>query len=200
MKDLQAKNIFHEIKNQISVCDLYTEVIKRALEKKGIEDETLNLAIQNIKTSLEIIGSSTSKLKDSTLSETSLKELVSSAFEICKTYGSVKLISEINPKATVKVNRHKFVSALTNIIKNAIEAGADEVKISNNSKNIYITNNGEVIPQEVQSKIFSDGFTTKETGNGLGLMLTQQNLAEQGFGLRLEQSGENLTIFNIYKL
>ena len=49
MPNLQTKEIFHEIKNQISVCDLYTEVIKRTLEKEGVENDVLTRAIKNIK-------------------------------------------------------------------------------------------------------------------------------------------------------
>lgn len=200
MRDLKSKNVFHEIKNQVSVCDLYTEVIKKALEKRGIEDETLMGAVKNIKTSLEIITSSAKSLRESAFEQIPLTELVDSAYEICKTYKNIKFTNAVNPKDTLVVNRYKFISALTNLIKNAIEAGSEEVRISNDNKNIYIEDDGDAIPEENREKIFSGSFTTKEHGNGLGLMLTQQNLAEQGFGLRLEKSNENLTIFNIYSL
>ncbi|KXX67962.1 PAS domain-containing sensor histidine kinase [Flammeovirga sp. SJP92] len=70
---------------------------------------------------------------------------------------------------------------LHNIIKNAIEAMSDV----NNSKLtiefekkeqlvIHITNNGPMIPEEELKHIFVPFFTTKNTGNGIGLALCKQ--------------------------
>jgi len=39
---------------------------------------------------------------------------------------------------------------------------------------IEITDNGEGIPKDVQEKIFIPFFTTKESGSGIGLSLSQQ--------------------------
>ena len=60
-----------------------------------------------------------------------------------------------------------------------------------------IKNNGEKIPLEIQEKIFNDGFTTKENGSGLGLMLTKSMLSEQNLTLTLCSSSDDVTIFNI---
>ena len=201
MDNLKSKNIFHEIKNQISVCDLYTEVIRRTLEKEGIENETLSRAIKNIKTSLSLITDCATNLKEVKLQELSLYETINNVFEICKTYNtSINLISEILPNELIFADKNKLTSALTNIIKNAIEANATTIKISYDNKTISIENNGDHIPEKIQNQIFNDGFTTKETGTGLGLMLTQQMLSEQGFELTLTNSTTEKTIFSIKKI
>ncbi len=195
MKD---KNIYHEIKNQISVCDLYTEIVRRTLEKEGIENETLTRSIKNIKNSLSLIADCASSLREVRLQELSLANLIGEAVEICKAYKDITFVNDIPTSTTITADKNKFTSALVNIMKNAIEAGATEIKISGNASKISIENNGTLIPPEIREKIFTDGFTTKENGSGFGLMLTQKTLKEQGFDLSLAPA-KNVTIFNILR-
>lgn len=193
---MKEKSVFHEIKNQISVCDLYTEIIRKILDKKGIEDETLTRAIDNIKNSLSLIADCASSLREVRLQELSLANLIVGAIEICKAYKDITFVDEIPAATVIRADKNKFTSALVNIIKNAIEAGATEVKIYPRGNDILIENNGEPIPAEIREKIFTDGFTTKENGSGLGLMLTKKSLEEQGFNLSLD-AATDVTIFNI---
>lgn len=196
---MKEKNVFHEIKNQISVCDLYTEIIRKVLDKKGIEDETLTRAIKNIKNSLSLISDCASSLREVRLQELSLANLIADAIEICKAYKEITFLNEVSHDATIMADKNKFTSAIVNIIKNAIEAGASEVKIYTRGNDILIENNGDPIPAELRENIFNDGFTTKENGSGLGLMLTKKALEEQGFSLTLE-SATGVTIFNIFHM
>lgn len=196
---MKEKNVFHEIKNQISVCDLYTEIIRKVLDKKGIEDETLTRAIKNIKNSLSLISDCASSLREVRLQELSLANLIADAIEICKAYKEIAFVNKIPSGAIITADKNKFTSALVNIIKNAIEAGASEVKIYTRGNDILIENNGDPIPAELRENIFNDGFTTKENGSGLGLMLTKKALEEQGFSLTLE-SATGVTIFNIFHM
>lgn len=193
---MNDKNIYHEIKNQISVCDLYTEIIRKVLDKKGIEDETLTRAVQNIKNSLSLIADCASSLREVRLQELRLANLIADAIEICKAYKEISFVNEIAANTTITADKNKFTSALVNIIKNAIEAGASEVKIYTRGNDILIENNGDPIPNEIREKIFTDGFTTKENGTGFGLMLTKKAFKEQGFELSLD-AATDVTIFNI---
>lgn len=193
---MKEKSVFHEIKNQISVCDLYTEIIRKILDKKGIEDATLTRAIDNIKNSLSLIADCASSLREVRLQELSLANLIAGAIEICKAYKDITFVDEIPATTVIRADKNKFTSALVNIIKNAIEAGATEVKIYPRGNDILIENNGEPIPAEIRENIFTDGFTTKENGSGLGLMLTKKSLEEQGFNLSLD-AATDVTIFNI---
>ena len=199
MEELRAKSTFHEIKNQISVCELYTEVIKRTLEKEGIENEVLTRAIKNIKNSLDLIAQSATHLRETKLSQYNLYEIIENVFEICKTYKNITLENKIPINATILADKNKLTSALVNIFKNAIEANATKIKISINNNTISIENNGDIIPEEIKEKIFTDGFTTKENGSGLGLILTKEMLKEQNLTLTLEKSTKDVTIFNISK-
>ena len=59
----QSRCIAHEIRNQISICELYTQIIKKNLEKNGIENQSLNNAVKCITKSLKIMSNNLVDLK-----------------------------------------------------------------------------------------------------------------------------------------
>ena len=116
----------------------------------------------------------------------------------------IEFVTEFDDKnSSVFADEAKFLAALVNIIKNAIEAIEEVGKISIKTSikddfiSIIIENNGAKIPEEVQQKIFSDGFTTKSSGNGIGLYVCQKTLEEQFARLELLKSDDNSTEFEI---
>ena len=87
---------------------------------------------------------------------------------------------------TVDTDHGMFRQVITNIVKNAIEAEAHTIDISiinNGSSNadghknnirLLISNDGQLISPEESREIFIPFFTTKETGQGIGLSLARQ--------------------------
>jgi signal transduction histidine kinase len=78
----------------------------------------------------------------------------------------------------------------TNLLQNAIQAipedRAGEVNISMAEVEpgwvlVSVSDNGEGIPPQIQSKIFVPNFTTKNSGTGLGLAMCK-NIVEQAHG------------------
>ena len=69
---------------------------------------------------------------------------------------------------------------LSNVIKNAIESihndGDIVIKITGTPLSCVISDNGMGIPDDVEAKLFSPFFSTKPTGQGVGLMLTREIL------------------------
>ena len=82
---------------------------------------------------------------------------------------------------TVYADRTLLTGAFNNLVKNAIQAIPDDregrVGVSlyrrNNTAVIRIRDNGSGIPKEIQDKIFSPNFTTKQYGSGIGLLITK---------------------------
>ena len=72
--------------------------------------------------------------------------------------------------------------AISNILKNAIEAihsdGDIVIKATNYPKQIIISDNGIGITSKMEHKIFTPFFSTKPTGQGVGLMLVREILLE----------------------
>ena len=81
----------------------------------------------------------------------------------------------------VEANRVLMVWAFENIVKNAIDALAGRggqisiiARKGNDSVDIYIADDGPGIDASVRDRIFEAGVTTKTSGWGVGLSLTQR--------------------------
>ena len=61
--ELQTRCVSHEIRNHVSICDMYTEIIKKHLERSNYKNESVENALDCIKKSLKIIGTSLLDLK-----------------------------------------------------------------------------------------------------------------------------------------
>ena len=59
----QSRCIAHEIRYHLSICELYTQIIKKNLENEGIENQSIDNAINCIKKSLKIMSNSLLDLK-----------------------------------------------------------------------------------------------------------------------------------------
>lgn len=205
----QIKCVSHEIRNHLSICDMYSQIIKKNLKKSGIQNKSIENAIDCIQKSIQIIGINVLDLKS--LNNTceavvDFKSLVEKGVEMSKAYISDKDIEfEVFIKNTdnIYVDENRFLSCVVNIIKNGIESidikGRIEIlaEVKDNIAILKIGNNGKVIPKEKQKEIFSEGYTTKLTGSGLGLSICKKYLSAQNATLELTKSGKNLTQFEI---
>lgn len=205
----QSRCIAHEIRNHLSICELYSEIIKKHLDKEGIENPSIDNALNCIKKSLKIMNNSLLDLKSlNNLKQTdyNLRVILEQGIEMSKVYihdKDIKIETDINESAYVYIDENKFLACIVNIIKNAIEAidNKGKIKISLNIKDdfasIKFSNNGTPISKEKQEEIFKEGFTTKETGSGLGLHICVNNLKAQNAELKLIKSNKKETEFEI---
>ena len=205
----KSRYISHEIKNQLSIIDIYTKII----EKTAKENSTINNATTMIFNAIK----STTKLLQSlkTFSEADLnvydlssviEETIKSTVEMANA-NNISLSSDLKNDINVIIDKDKFQNVLLNLIKNGIEALKETerkdkkieilTKVTGNKVSVFITNNGNKISKENQGKIFEEGFTTKSTGSGLGLYICKQNLAEQFCELSLLKSTTSSTVFEI---
>ena len=212
MNDLikeQSRCIAHEMRNHISICELYTQIIKKNLEKEGIQNTSLNNALNCINKSLKIMSNSLLDLKsldNFNLKKVNIKKVLEEGIKLATAYitdKKIKITSNINIDAEVFIDENKFLACIVNIIKNAIEAIKKEGKINVSLEiegdyvHIKISNDGEPISQEKQKSIFEEGFTTKPTGSGLGLHICANNLKAQNATLKLTKSTTKITEFEI---
>ena len=59
----QIRCVSHEIRNHLSICDMYSQIIKKNLEKTNIENQSIKNAIECIQKSIQIIGANLLDLK-----------------------------------------------------------------------------------------------------------------------------------------
>lgn len=205
----QISCVSHEIRNHLSICDMYSQIIKKNLEKLGINNSSIDNAIECIQHSVKIIGANLLDLKSLNglcLQIFDFEKLINSAIEMSKAYACDKNIEFevfIKNSANINVDENKFLACLVNIIKNGIEAIEIKGKISviaevkDGFGIIRISNNGKPISKEKQNMIFNQGYTTKKTGSGLGLAICKKYLNEQNATIELKKSVKSQTIFEI---
>ena len=205
----QIRFVSHEIRNHLSICDMYSLIIKRNLEKEGIKNPSIENALNCIQRSIQIIGTNLTDLKSINVNTPKIydfKNQVLQGVELSKAYVEDKEIDFevfIKNNANICIDENRFQSCIVNIIKNGIEAITIRGKISvygeikDNFAVLRILNNGKPIPKDKQDFIFVKGHTTKENGCGLGLNICKQYLESQHCTLKLIKSVKSETVFEI---
>lgn len=205
----QSRCIAHEMRNHLSICELYTQIIRKNLEKEGIKNSSIENALNCINKSLKIMNNNLLDLKslnNFSPKICSIKKILEEGIKLSQVYiceKDIKITSDLQTDANVYIDENKFLACIVNIIKNAIEAISKEGEIrislqfADGKAHIKISNNGEAISKEKQKAIFEEGFTTKPTGSGLGLHICANNLKVQNAILQLAESTPEKTIFEI---
>lgn len=96
------------------------------------------------------------------------------------------------------VDADQLEQVLVNIVKNAIEAcesGQQVVVCSAHS--LLIRNNGQPIPNDIAAQLFNPFYSTKPTGQGIGLTLAREILLNHQFSFSLKTNENGWTEFRI---
>ena len=106
------------------------------------------------------------------------------------------------PDLLLYADESLIAHVVTNILKNAVEAGATAITLAayiapDDSVCIDISNNGKPILSEEAQQIFVPFFTTKPTGSGIGLSISRQIMKQSGGSIELITSDNAMTSFRL---
>ncbi len=109
----------------------------------------------------------------------------------------VYLDVDYDQEIQVKVLQVEFTHVLINIIKNGIEAMGDSsdrvlkirANIQGSMLHLSVSDCGHGISEENMEKMFTRGFTTKESGHGFGLPFCLESMRDMGGDLRVSSEG-----------
>jgi signal transduction histidine kinase len=111
----------------------------------------------------------------------------------------IEVVREFGQTGLVRVERHKILQILINVIGNAkyaLDAGGKgnrrlvlRTELAGAMARFVITDNGVGIPPENISRIFSHGFTTRKDGHGFGLHSAALAAQEMGGTLKAHSDG-----------
>lgn len=145
------------------------------------------------------------KIPEPSVSDVSINELVRSVESLCR---AECLKRNINLKLSLTTGKDlacidsiQFEQVLVNIVKNAYEAidknGDINIITTSQPLSITIEDNGPDIPEETKQKLFTPFFTTKQTGQGIGLMFVREVLLNHNckFDLKSENGWTKFEIF-----
>lgn len=207
--------VSHEIRNQLSICDMYSEIIKRYSESGN--NEGIQKAVFAINKALRMTNNLLLTLKsdeNTVLESVLLKEVIENAVELSLAYldgKDIELQVECAEDVMFVADFDKLVSVIINLVKNAVEAFPIEEMIGENVQNgkyikiktgledenisIEVSNNAPGIREP--ERIFNEGYTTKNRGTGLGLWICKKSIEEQKGTLELTRSTDDFTEFTI---
>jgi signal transduction histidine kinase len=192
----QAIQIAHDLRSPIEAI---SESINRIPEVQKEDEQNLRAGLKRMNEICESLLN-----KNATKSENLRINQINAAIQVV-----IKEIKAINPTAQIQValesltppnkqfnfDLSKLQRSLSNLITNALEAADCDCEVVVTSIateagiQISIQDNGIGVPTET-SKLFERGFTTKLSGNGLGLSSAK---------LFIESIGGNISIENLPK-
>lgn len=182
----------HEIMNATAPIQSISQAYLASPKIKGTSYEEGIRAIYDTSTGLANFVNSYRKLTQ--LQKAEIKDINLFLFVegIKALYPNVTWKTNINDTTTISVDENLLRQVFINIIKNAIEADAKTIEIRYKAdRAIEISNDGTPIPPDVRRDIFVPFFTTKTTGNGIGLSLSRQLLLLQNLSLSLAETPQN---------
>lgn len=209
----KAKMTAHEIKNHISVIDLYTKILEKRLENVELGKEaekSVKNAINSIEQAACTISSFISELRSYSspiLSEKQLSTVVNNVIQLAMPKAkskNISLESYVNEEFRVHIDETKMQSVILNLIYNGIDAIKENGRITlkigekqGNKVSLLVQDSGAGIPENVVPKIFDEGFTTKIDGNGQGLAICKKLMEQQYGDLKLVKTGNDGTEFEL---
>lgn len=105
----------------------------------------------------------------------------------------------ISAMVMIEMDADQIEQALINILKNGIEACSNggKIEVALTLDALIVRNNGDPISTEIENQLFSPFFSTKPTGQGVGLMLTRDILLQHGWKFSLYTDPDGWTMFHI---
>ncbi|MEQ9350814.1 MAG: HAMP domain-containing sensor histidine kinase [Alphaproteobacteria bacterium] len=102
----------------------------------------------------------------------------------------------------VRADRMQLQRALTNLCRNALQAGARVIRIStvpaNDAVWIDVADDGSGLPERAREHLFEPFVsTTSKEGSGLGLAIAREILRDHGGDLTLVETGARGTVFRL---
>jgi len=211
---LLAAGVAHEIGNPLNSLTIHLQLLERRLRKLPEENREdllhpLEIARDEIKRLDTIVTQFLRAIRPTPLDRVpqDLNSLVREAAEFLAPElksRNVLLELELSPGLpALEVDPNQLKQAFFNIIKNSSEAmkqgGLLKIRTMAESgwTNISFVDTGGGMSTETMARVFEPYYTTKKTGSGLGLMITQRIVRAHGGAVVIESNpgqGLKLTI------
>ncbi len=208
-----ARQVAHEIKNPLTPMRLNIEYLQMLWDRKDPKfeeslKETLDSLLQQIETLTKIATafSDYAKLPENTPTNFDLSELVKNNVKLYDTQQNICITTtyDENTDWNIFADKNNLGRVLGNIIKNAIQAignqdGRIEVTLNSLEEKyiIKISDNGCGVKEEDKTKVFFPNFTTKSSGMGVGLSVSQDIIQGMGGNISFESEERKGTVFTI---
>jgi signal transduction histidine kinase len=189
----------HEIRNPLVSIKTFTQLLPQRLEDEEFRNHFLNIAVGEV----DRISSLVTELldfarpSDPKLELEDINSILDGMILLVSTESKKKLIQLVKnydkKLPPINIDKEQIKQVFLNILLNAIEATPENGTITVRTRHfvkpggrpylqIEFTDTGSGIPSEKLEEIFNPFFTTKRTGSGLGLSISNQIVQDhQGY-------------------
>ena len=188
-----AASVAHEIRNPLAGISGVVQVVSSSMAEKDERRHALARVQEQIKRLGDLIGEllmfsrpilpSLAKVDVRTIAEQAATQARADA-QSQGLHGAVFVegadIGVIDPLLVSQV--------VANLVLNALQAGAQQVRVLVSSRRIHVVDDGPGVPVELRQKIFEPFFTTKTRGTGLGLSIARRMIDAMHGSLTLSPS------------
>jgi C4-dicarboxylate-specific signal transduction histidine kinase len=189
----------HEIMNSVAPISSLAETLKERIAETSEQPEHYKEALTDIETGISTIKKRSEgllKFTETYRNLSKINKINPSKIQVMELFGHVQQLMQPNidkrniefelilkdPLLTVNVDSGLIEQVLINLILNAMDAVKESTypkivmaaETLNNKVIVKVSDNGTGIEPDILDKIFIPFFSTKKTGNGIGLSLCKQ--------------------------
>jgi C4-dicarboxylate-specific signal transduction histidine kinase len=177
--------INHEIKNPLLMIGGFARQLLK-IERNEKESSKLQVIVAEVERLEKLLAELRNfyRPRELELSVSDLNDLLREVVALAEArqdHDKIDIRLETSEEILVEIDREKIKQVLLNLVKNSMEALAEEGgKITirslaeGNRVKVVVTDSGPGIPRDVQEKLFKPFFTTKASGTGLGLCISKR--------------------------
>lgn len=183
-----ARQVAHEIKNPLTPMKLSIQFLQKAIHddspnKKELSQKMAATLIEQIDQLAKIAGdfSQFANIGNTQLNNINLVEMIQSLVVLYQANEQIHFTWQPSiDNAIIYADKVQINRLFTNLLQNAVEAGAEQangipihitLRTENNQAIVNITDESGGISDLMMPHIFSPNFTTKTSGTGLGLAI-----------------------------
>ena len=206
-----ARQVAHEIKNPLTPMKLSIQYLQKSINSNqpNVKELSSNVATTLVEQIDHLAKIAADFSQFANIGITNVEK-----FDLHDVLGSLKELFQMNEQvefAWYPVHQQVWIEAdktqmnrlFTNLFTNAIEACTENCRLEvreelfNGSIRISIKDNGEGIPPDMQSRIFTPNFTTKSSGTGLGLAMVKGIIEQTKGKIWFETEQGNGSTFHV---
>lgn len=177
-----AASVAHEVRNPLTVVKGFLQLLKESVDDR--KKDYLKIALSELERAEYIITDylNLAKPQADQLEQVEVSSFLSSTLEIMNSFSLIQNVQiQLNCNQTdlfVLADKPKLSQVVLNLIKNGVEAipntGIVTVNAYYRNEEIFIEikDNGKGMSKEDLDNIGTAFFTTKDTGTGLGILVT----------------------------
>ncbi|MGZ3418477.1 MAG: ATP-binding protein [Polyangiales bacterium] len=189
--------VAHEIKNPLASV-------------RGLVDLVADESEGRTKTRLEVVQREVARIEDilsgylsfaRPLEELRVErvELARIAEDVCAVVEARGADLEVRGEAVIEGDPRRIKEALLNLVTNALEADAHDIEIEiQPGATVVVRDSGRGLSREALERLGTPGFTTREGGTGLGVVLARAAIAQHGGSIAFDSAEGRGTVATIH--